>query len=152
MTVHLHSAVLRNFNILCGLNEENNDEIPNDENDVSKIIQVITDKFGNLFTISASEEKRTNVEPLINISTGAVATEKATKALFESKKIGKSALETYGQTRLNENGVPLTTAINRLKLQTFATMQSKRKKETLKLLHNNQIESCWVDKWSSQKN
>ena len=59
LTVHERRGILRNFKAMCGLSEDEDQghrdlkrtNTKKDENEIQKIIQVITDRFGNPFSV-----------------------------------------------------------------------------------------------------
>ena len=99
-TAHEMSAVVKDFKVLCGITDADNnvhhDVQPNvikqDEKDVQSIMSVITDRFGNLFEFDKKNEP-SKPDPLTNIATDAVASDIISKDLLSAKECGKKGLK-----------------------------------------------------------
>ena len=87
------------FKEFCGVSEiEENvhrmlkpSTILKDEEDINKMINVILDHFGNPFAVKIREtEEQKQKDPLINIATGVVSSDEATKRSVGSKKNRRS--------------------------------------------------------------
>ena len=89
------------------------------EEDINKMINVILDHFGNpsAVKIRETEEQKQN-DPLINIATGAVASDEATKDLLRARKTGETCLN-HVKEWLNSDQVPTSSPIKQEKLKTF---------------------------------
>lgn len=126
LTAHQRSAVLKNFKILCGITDADNNfhhdvqrrVIVQDEKDVQSIVSNITNRFGNPFVIDMDKELGTP-EPLTNIATGVVASENISRDLLNANETGKMALKEYVDSRLNSELTKLSVPLKKKKLQTF---------------------------------
>ena len=82
LTAHERSAVVKDFKILCGITDADNNVhhyvqpsvIKQDEKDVQSIMSVKSDRFGNLFEFDKKNEP-SKPGPLTNIASGVVASD-----------------------------------------------------------------------------
>ena len=105
LTVHESSGILRNFKAMCGLLEDEDQghrdlkrtNTKNDEIEIQNIMQVITDRFGNPFSVPVPllEEDDQMQDPLINIATGVAAPNDITNDLFKAKSVGQKAMNEF---------------------------------------------------------
>ena len=121
---------------MCGLSEDEDQghrdlkkaNTRKDESEIQKITRVITDRFGNPFSINGPVPLEDETpDPLINIATGVVAPSDVTHDLLSAKSIGKKALIDFATERLNRCEVSLSSPIKRFKLKTFANIQHPKK-------------------------
>ena len=141
LTVHERSGILRNFKALCGLSEDEDQghrdlkrtNTKKDEKEIQKIIQVITDRFGNPFSVHGPvlEEENEMPGPLINIATGVVAPGDVTNDLLNAKSIGQKAMAEFVEGRLNLCETQLSSPIKRFKLKTFANVHPTKNKRSV---------------------
>ena len=93
--------------------------IAKDEKDIHNITDVILDRFSNPFTLGGYEEEKETRKPLINISTGVVATDEVAADFVNAKSKGKKTMLTFIESRINTDQIPLDASISKTKLKTF---------------------------------
>ena len=103
------------------------------EKEIQKIIQVITDRFGNPFSVHGPvlEEENEMPGPLINIATGVVAPGDVTNDLLNAKSIGQKAMAEFVEERLNLCETQLSSPIKRFKLKTFTNVHPTKNKRSV---------------------
>ena len=121
---------------MCGLSEDGDQghrdlkkaNTKKDESEIQRISQVITDRFGNPFSIDGPVPVDDEPpDPLINIATGVVAPNDVTQDLLSAKSKGKKAMVEFVANRINMSEVSLSSPIKRLKLKTFANVQPTKR-------------------------
>ena len=137
LTAHERSAVVKNFKVLCGITDADNNVhhdvqpsvIKQDEKDVQSIMSVITDRFGNPFEFDKNNEP-SKPDPLTNIATGVVASDIISKDLLSAKECGKKALKEFVEMRIGSELTKLSVPLKKKKLQTFVNITAR--KDTVK--------------------
>ena len=129
LTVHERSGILRNFKAMCGLLVDEDQghrdlkriNTKKDKIEIQKIMQVITDRFGNPFSVSEPvlEGDDQMPDPLINIATGVVAPIDVTNDLLKAKSVGRKAMKVFVGEKLHLCETELSKPIKRFKLRTF---------------------------------
>ena len=86
-----------------------------DEIEIQNIMQVITDRFGNPFSVPGPvlEEDDQMPDPLINIATGVVAQIDDTNDLLKAKSVGRKAMKEFVEESLHLCETELSKPIKR---------------------------------------
>ena len=137
LTAHERSAVVRNFKVLCGITDADNnvhhDLQPTvkkqDEKDGQSIMSVITDRFGNPFEFDKNNEP-SKPGPLTNIATGVVTSDIISNDLLSAKECGKKASKEFVEMRIGSEITKLSVPLKKKKLQTFVNITAR--KDTVK--------------------
>ena len=131
LTVHVRSAITRNFKSFCQLNDVEEpihrsltkSMIIKDEQHIQGITPVTMDRFGNPFTIASDMEELEKPAPLINMATGVVAPDEVTKELLTGKELSRTALKDYVEHCLQDQDISMIKPRKRLNFKTYATME-----------------------------
>ena len=100
LTIHVHSTMTSIFKEFCGISEieENvhimlkSSMILKDKGNINIMVNVILERFENPFAVKIREtEEQEQKDPSINIATGVVASDEATKDLLGERKTGETS-------------------------------------------------------------
>ena len=94
-------------------------QMQNSENNVKKITEAVLG-FTNPFQVENKEE-------LYCLSSGIPATQEVSNCLLQALELGKDAMVTFFEKRLVDKSVKFHKPIQRMKIKTFASMQTSQK-------------------------